>query len=173
MAATRLCEQSGFSLLEVLVTLVILSLGILGAAGLQRAALQNGHSALLRAQAAQYAYDMADRMRANRAVAVPSTSTSASTSTGTSTSISPYAQPLTPATALPGSNSQADRDRRVWLRQLQSLPLAAAAIDVQANGDATITIRWDESALGATGVDRSCPAGSSDGQVCFVLNTRL
>jgi len=157
MAAT--CEQSGFSLLEVLVTIVILSLGILGAAGLQRAALQNGHSALLRAQAALYAYDMADRMRANRAVAVSSPS--------------PYAQPLTAATVLPGSSSLADRDRRGWLRQLQSLPLAAAAIDVQANGDATITIRWDESALGTTGVDSSCPTGSSAGQVCFVLNTRL
>ena len=78
MAAT--CEQSGFNLLEVLVTLVILSLGILGAAGLQRAALQNGHSALLCTQAALYTYDMADRMRANRAVAVSSPS--------------PYAQPL-------------------------------------------------------------------------------
>ena len=56
---------SGFSLIEVLVAVVVLSIGLLGLAGLQTTALQNDHSAYLRNQATLQAYDMADRMRTN------------------------------------------------------------------------------------------------------------
>ena len=58
--------QVGFSLLEVLIAVVILSFGLLGLAGLQANSLKNNHSAYLRSQAVWQAYDMADRMRANR-----------------------------------------------------------------------------------------------------------
>lgn len=50
---------------EVLVTVVILSIGLLGIAGLQATALRNNHSAYLRTQATLLSYDIADRMRAN------------------------------------------------------------------------------------------------------------
>jgi type IV pilus assembly protein PilV len=55
----------GFSLLEVLVAVVILSVGLLGIAGLQVAGLRVNHSSYMRTQATLLAYDMADRMRAN------------------------------------------------------------------------------------------------------------
>lgn len=55
----------GFTLLEVLVTIVIISVGMLGLAGLQARGLQNNHSSLQRTLAVYQAYDMADRMRAN------------------------------------------------------------------------------------------------------------
>lgn len=55
----------GFSLLEVLVALVVLSLGLLGIAGLQLTSVRYGYSANLLYQAALQANDMADRMRAN------------------------------------------------------------------------------------------------------------
>ncbi|HHH39902.1 MAG TPA: type IV pilus modification protein PilV [Sedimenticola sp.] len=58
--------QQGFTLVEVLVTVVILAVGLLGLAGLQTVSMRNNHSAYQRSQAVQLAYDMADRVRANR-----------------------------------------------------------------------------------------------------------
>ena len=60
-------NQSGFTLLEVLVAIVVLSLGLLGLAGLQAATLRNNQIAYYRAIAVQQTYDMADRIRANQA----------------------------------------------------------------------------------------------------------
>lgn len=59
--------QTGFTLVEVLVALVILSVGLLGLAGLHLNGLRNNESAYLRSQATLQAYDMVDRMRANLA----------------------------------------------------------------------------------------------------------
>lgn len=55
----------GFSLIEVLVSVVIMSVGILGVAGLQVISLQQNRSSLMRAEAQQLGNDMLDRMRAN------------------------------------------------------------------------------------------------------------
>jgi type IV pilus assembly protein PilV len=60
-------NQSGFTLLEVLVAIVVVSLGLLGLAGLQAATLRNNQIAYYRAIAIQQTYDMADRIRANQA----------------------------------------------------------------------------------------------------------
>ncbi len=60
-------NQHGFSLIEVLVTIVILSTGMLGIAALYVESLKSGHSALSRTKAINLAADMADRMRVNRA----------------------------------------------------------------------------------------------------------
>ena len=59
--------MKGFTLLEVLVALVILSVGLLGLAGLQTTGIRNNHSANLRSQATILAYDITDRIRANKA----------------------------------------------------------------------------------------------------------
>jgi len=58
-------KQSGVSLLEVLVAILVLSIGLLGLAGLQALALKNNQNSLYRTIATQQAFDMADRMRAN------------------------------------------------------------------------------------------------------------
>ena len=58
-------RAGGFTLIEVLVTIVVLSFGLLGLAGLQLTSLKNSRSSVLRSLAMQHAYDMADRMRAN------------------------------------------------------------------------------------------------------------
>ncbi len=60
-------RQRGFSLIEVLVTIVILSTGMLGIAALYVESLKSGQSALARTKAINLAADMADRMRVNRA----------------------------------------------------------------------------------------------------------
>ena len=61
----RRIRMSGVSLIEVLVTVVVLSIGLLGLAGMQATGSKFNHSAYLRSQAVNLAYDMADRMRAN------------------------------------------------------------------------------------------------------------
>ena len=61
----RLDRQSGFTLIEVLVAVIVLSIGLVGVAGLQAVSLKNNQSAFMRSQASALAYDLADRMRAN------------------------------------------------------------------------------------------------------------
>lgn len=58
-------RQNGFSMIEVLVTMVILAIGLLGVAGLQIASVRNTQVAAQRSIATQQAYDIAERMRAN------------------------------------------------------------------------------------------------------------
>ena len=59
-------RPAGFTLLEVLVALVVLSIGLLGLSGLQTSSLRNNHAAFLRSQATLLKTDIIDRMRANR-----------------------------------------------------------------------------------------------------------
>jgi type IV pilus assembly protein PilV len=60
-------SERGFTMLEVLVAILILSLGLLGLAGLQTLGLRNNTGSAQRTIATQLAYDMSDRMRANYA----------------------------------------------------------------------------------------------------------
>lgn len=55
----------GFSLIEVLIALVIMSVGMLGIAGLYMHSMQAGRSSIFRHQAVTLAGDIADRIRAN------------------------------------------------------------------------------------------------------------
>lgn len=55
----------GFTLIEIMVTLVVMTIGLLGLAGLQATAMQSNSGATLRTQAVIYANDMAERIRAN------------------------------------------------------------------------------------------------------------
>lgn len=57
--------QRGFTLIEILVTVVVLSVGLLGLAGLQAAALKFNSTAYQRSQATVLIYDMIERIRAN------------------------------------------------------------------------------------------------------------
>jgi type IV pilus assembly protein PilV len=56
---------AGFTMLEVLISIVIIAFGLLGIAGLQAFALKNNHSASLRLTATSLAADMVDRMKTN------------------------------------------------------------------------------------------------------------
>ena len=60
-------SSAGLTLIEALVALLVLTFGLLGVAGLMAHSLKNNHSSYLRSQATVLAYDIADRMRANRA----------------------------------------------------------------------------------------------------------
>ncbi len=58
-------NQPGFTLIEVLVSMVILSIGLLGIFAMQSRALMDNQDAYLRTQAVFLAYEMSDRIRAN------------------------------------------------------------------------------------------------------------
>jgi type IV pilus assembly protein PilV len=122
-------RQRGLSMIEVLVAIVIISLGLLGMAGLQAAGLRGSQSAFYRAQAAQFASDMAERMRANLGQARD------------------YAIAL--GDPPPTGTTVIDRDRADWLARLATLPggLGSIAIDIPTN-TVTITVQWDDSRAG-------------------------
>lgn len=58
--------QSGVSMIEVLVAIIVLSIGLLGLAGLQTAGLKYNQSANFRSTATMMAYSILDSMRASR-----------------------------------------------------------------------------------------------------------
>jgi len=62
---TKFKSQKGFTLLEVMIAMVIFSIGLLGLAGLMAQSTRFNNSAQYRTQAVYLAYDMLDRMRAN------------------------------------------------------------------------------------------------------------
>lgn len=57
--------KRGFTLIEILISMVIVAIGLLGLAGMQLQGLQNNQRSFFRTQATQFASDMSDRMRSN------------------------------------------------------------------------------------------------------------
>lgn len=58
-------RNKGFTLIEVLIALIVLSIGLLGAAGLQAKSQQYSRSAYFNTQSTVLAHDLLERMRAN------------------------------------------------------------------------------------------------------------
>ena len=133
----------GFTLLEVLVALIVLSIGLLGLSGLQTTGLRGNHSALLRSEATMLANDILDRMRANRTEALKETggyniAFGDPTPTGTPCS----------ANCLPAQVANADLFQ--WRSYVERLPgPGQGQVDVT-SGVATISIRWVDDRSGAT-----------------------
>jgi type IV pilus assembly protein PilV len=138
--------ESGFTLLEVLIALLVLSIGMLGIGKMMMLSARANDSAYMRSQATALAYTMLDAMRANRAAAI---------SQGYNTLQVAPAQ-LACATALPGctSGQVAQNDTFLWNRALATaLPNGAGTVvtvtaaDVQTganNMTATITVTWSD-----------------------------
>lgn len=77
----RPARARGFSLLEVLVAIVVLSFGVLGVVGLQAASMQANTEARYQSAAARYGRELSDMMRDNKTVALTQT---------TDPSVNPY-----------------------------------------------------------------------------------
>jgi type IV pilus assembly protein PilV len=135
-------RQSGFSLLELLVAVVVVSLGLGSVLYSQARGIQalNGNS--WRAQAAVLAEHVIDRARANP--------------TGNYTLL---------FTETPGTTDVVGRDLTTWRRQLEdSLPVGTGEITITPRTDTVtgrvfdeinVVIRWD---------DRRAGAGNSDSE---------
>lgn len=147
----------GFTLLEVLIAVLVFSLGLLGVAGLMVLSVRTNHSAYLRTQASFLAQSMADRMRANVGWTTEYNGTyDASTLDGGDCDV------CTP-------DALAGRDKAIWSRQLVSfLPDPSATIECAGSqlgvggtqrgaapfdGLCTMTIEWAEAELGRESPD--------------------
>ncbi|TNC97303.1 MAG: type IV pilus assembly protein PilV [Gallionellaceae bacterium] len=88
-------RQDGFSMIEILITLVIIATALLGTAGLQLYAMKVGQSGQFRTQAVFLASDIAERIEANKLGAVAGNyvvaAASAASSAGTDCSLNPCA----------------------------------------------------------------------------------
>jgi len=127
--------QFGLTLIEVLVAIVIISFGLLGVAGLQLTGLKNNQSAFNRSTANILAYDMLDRMRANKAALIAG-------NYNTGGSFWDY------ATNAPASTTaMKDADIKDWLLALQKrLPSGKGKIEAAASATVLrVTIQWDDS----------------------------
>jgi len=123
---------AGFTMVEVLVALVVLSIGLLGVAGLQIVGLKGNLSASFRTQASYLADDIIDRMRANYVAA------RGPAGTGLQYQLSPMG-----ATAPAGADPTAVADVAAWLIELQTLPSGQGTIAVDpATNIVTVTIQW-------------------------------
>ena len=101
-STARVPSIAGFTLLEVLVSMVVIALGLLGLAGLQIRLQQAEFESYQRSQAVVLLYDMEERIRANKSTAscfaittnttagTPYLGTGASASTGCAASTSAY-----------------------------------------------------------------------------------
>ncbi len=116
-------HMSGFSLLEVMVAVAVLSTALLGLAFLQVLGLRSGNSAYHRSQATVLAYDMGERMRASPADAAS------------------YVIPLT-GTPPPKDGTKATESQHEWIATVaRTLPSGQGSVEMSA-GVARITVQW-------------------------------
>lgn len=116
-------NQRGVSLIEILVSIVIVCFGLLGVAGLLTTGLKSTQGSQIRTQASFLAYDMADRMRSNRRVALNQEYVTATTA----------------------SNAIAVADKADWKTAVETLPGGAGTVTMSNTTFFTITIQWDDS----------------------------
>lgn len=151
-AENRILTQ-GFSLIEVLVALLILSIGLLGLAALQITSLKFNTDSYFRTQATFSVYDIVDRMRANSAAVSAGGGYDVPTDTAASTVISNYSSCKSSSCACDTSSctsaNLATYDLGKWFDRIAAtLPGASGTnvptISINASKKATITLRWQE-----------------------------
>ena len=128
MSVSTLKSARGVGLIEVLITLLVLSTALLTLASLQTRAMQYNQGAYFRSQANQLGYDILDRMRAN------------------SRNLAAYETPLQNATKNPVTvGALATIDVSQWMNNIAvNLPLGRGGINCNANRLCVVTIQWNE-----------------------------
>ena len=124
-------KQKGFSLLEIMITLLIISFGLLGIAGIIINSLKNNQSSYSRTQASMLANDIIDRMRANR----------------TTAETLPYPYNLAMTDAPSGSGVVFD-DLDQWRKSLAAaMPSGSGtgSVNIDVNKKVTVIVQWDDS----------------------------
>jgi type IV pilus assembly protein PilV len=133
-------KQTGFSLIEAMVSLVVVSVGMIGIAALYGQGLSAGRTALFRTQAVNLAADMADRIRANRLGGADYGG-----APGNNACDPPGVATCTPT-------QMAAHDLFVWTALVQNqLPNGIGTVQVAGTSPPTFTINvgWQETGLGA------------------------
>lgn len=141
-APRSLGRQAGVSLIEVLITALVLAIGLLGLASLQANSLVGNQQSYMRSQATSLAYDMSDRLRANKTAALDGDYNSGFAATV--------------GCAVPqGGGSVAENDLESWQIALAcALTEGRGAVDVDnASGIATIWVQWTNGRSGGSNVE--------------------
>ncbi len=122
----RRSAQPGFSLLEILITMLIIAVGLMGFAAMMINSEKNNRIAMQRSLATLYAYDIIDCMRVNQAAALVGAYTLGS-----------FGEILTGTTV-------AASDVNLWQESLSTaLPLGKGKITFTGN-TVTVQIQWAE-----------------------------
>ncbi len=156
-------SQRGDTMIEVLVTIIILAVGVLGAAALQVTTLKNLSSSHSASVAAILAEDFSERMRANPTEALNDAYVHDAV---------PGAFPDCVADAC--SMAQlASYDIGSWWQQVTAvLPSGTGQVTRNAGTNTfVLTVRWDDDRSGSTGVN--CPTQSTNDLECFQFNVTI
>jgi type IV pilus assembly protein PilV len=134
---TRLRRQRGVGIIEILVAVLVLSIGLLGLAGLQMRTLRNSQSALERGVAVMQTHAIVDAMRADHA----------SGSTTLRASTSPYVYNIGLDDSAPTARTTfAEIALEKWRANLVGMLGDEATGQVNCTGaPCTIIIRWNDS----------------------------
>ena len=164
----RSINQKGFSIIEVLISILVISIGLLGMAGLQTTGIQQSHNSYLKTQASLLAYDMADRMRSNLAGVAAGNYDSVNS---VDSPISSYPNCANDGTACSAADT-ATNDIYHWTNPNADGSVAAtlpSGFGMVSNdgGIFTITVLWDENRTGATGTN--CDGDPANNLKCFRL----
>ncbi|MDN5780705.1 MAG: prepilin-type N-terminal cleavage/methylation domain-containing protein [Luteimonas sp.] len=126
VSRSRMC---GISLIEVMVSVLVLGVGLLGIAAMQSVALRGGQSSLESTQAVMQTTAIIEAMRANwRSAADYNTAMMCDAKTGTSLAVN---------------------DLNHWVDSLQDTIGSGACGQISdCPGDCVITVRWDDSRAG-------------------------
>lgn len=157
-------RMGGVGLIEVLITLLIITIGILGVLGLQVDGKRTSYDALQRTVALQLAEDMLVRMRSNayetESVDVYLQATGIGTSTtggGTTTlTLNEASMPTTAPTLCTGTGANCDADE-LAVADLYQWGLAMLGESVQAGADA------DDNRVGGLVTPTGCISGPGNG----------
>jgi type IV pilus assembly protein PilV len=161
----------GFTLIEVLVSLIVLAIGLLGIAKLMLASSHSNDSAYLRSQATALAYEMLDNMRANRQEALPPNSSY--NTVAAAPVVFPFSGTACVGTACTTPTQVALYDVFQWGMRLDAnsglvpagtLPNGRGSVTTVTNGsnDTTVTIvvSWNDSVAQST-LNKGAPAAAN------------
>lgn len=151
---TRSANQRGATLIEILVAVLILSLGTLGMAALQARALKGNVSSLQRTQAVMLSTYMMEVMRVDQ-----NNAKALSYNTGTLTGGGEINSSICNPASITG-NSLSDVNKKHWLESTkQAIGTASdtttcGAIYCDATGNCRVQVIWDDSLAGGLGAQR-------------------
>jgi type IV pilus assembly protein PilV len=149
---TQFKYQHGFTMIEILIAFVILSVGVLGLAGLQGASIKSSNTAYMRTVATSQIYDFAERIRSNSKghnLAIDGGDDVYNQLSGTPTYANCNVQNKLPSSGCTTAQL-ATRDISMWnTENARVLPNGQGTVR-RAGQSYIITVSWDEEGLGAT-----------------------
>ncbi|WP_296508364.1 type IV pilus modification protein PilV [Rhodoferax sp.] len=147
-------RQTGATLIEILIAVLILSLGTLGMAAMQARALKGNVSSFQRSQAVVLATYMMDAMRVDK-----NSAKALNYNTGTLTGTGTINGSICTPASITGT-TLADVNKKHWLETTKAAigtstdTTTCGAVYCDANGSCRVQVIWDDSLSGGLGVQK-------------------